>query len=274
MGTANHFKEMFKGATLEADDLFLLESFQIAYLPGWMPEKEFAALLIARPEIKKFLVAKCPGITGFVNSVLEKDGSEEHQQLEACSDTVVWTIADLLVYNKCPDVYDRLPFHDWGFSEVTSIVKLEGKTVIDAGAGTGRVALEAAETAASVFAVEPVSRLRQFIRQKAGEKGLSNVFVVDGFLHELPFPDDFGDVIITSHALGWKLENELREFERVVRKPGTIIHCPGTADSPSKDDTHEALIAPPWRYEFSKYNEADGRKRKYWKHLGHQGQRG
>jgi len=37
---------------LEIDDILLLESFQISYLPGWVPEKEFAAILIARPEIK------------------------------------------------------------------------------------------------------------------------------------------------------------------------------------------------------------------------------
>lgn len=256
---------MFRDATLEIDDLFLLESFQIALLPGWVPERELGVVLVARPEIARFFVARCPEVAGFVESVTaEHPGATDPEQVAACGDEVVWTIADLLVYNKCPEVYDRLPFHGWDFAEVTSIVDLTGKTVVDSGAGTGRVALEAAETAASVFAVEPVSRLRQFIRTKARQRGLRNLYVVDGFADSLPFPDGFADVVITSHALGWRLAEELKEFERVVRSPGVIIHCPGTAVG-VEDDQHAVLIGAPWAYEWSEFDEADGRKRKYWK---------
>lgn len=267
MSCATHFKRMFAGAILEIDDLFLLESFQIAYLPGWVPEREFASVLTARPEIRRFLVTRCPEVSEFVDSVIQKHAERvDDEKLASYGDTVVWTIADLLVYNKCPEVYDRLPFHNWDFTEVTSISDLTGKTVIDGGSGTGRVAVEAAETAAVVFAVEPVSRLRQFIRTKAEQKGLSNLYVTDGFVHALPFPDSFADVVITSHALGWKLQRELKEFERVVKKPGVIIHCPGTAVG-SEDDTHGVLTKAPWSYKFSEYDEADGRKRKYWKEI-------
>ena len=265
MSLADHFRKMFRGATLEVDDLLLLESFQIALLPGWVPEREFGIVLAARPEIARFLVTRCPKVTGFIDAVIQKskDGVVP-QDLKICGDTVVWTIADLLVYNKCPEVYDTQPFHGWNFTEISSIVDLTGKTVLDCGSGTGRVALEAAETAATVFAVEPVARLRQFIRSKARQKGLSNVYVVDGFLHHLPFPDAFADIVITSHALGWKLQKELGEFQRVVRSPGVIIHCPGTAVS-AEDDQHATLVAPPWGYKWSEYEEADGPKRKYWK---------
>lgn len=265
MSSASHFKKMFRAATLDIDDLFLLESFQIALLPGWVPEREFGVILAARPEIARFLVTRCPEVAGFVDSVLQKQsGTLDSMDNAAAGDTVVWTIADLLVYNKCPEVYDTQPFHSWDFAEITSIVDLVGKTVIDGGSGTGRVALQAAETATTVFAVEPVSRLRQFIRAKAREKGLANLYVVDGFVNTLPFPDSFADVVITSHSLGWKLPEELHEFERVVRNPGVIIHCPGTAVG-AEDDQHAALLASPWAYECSEYDEADGRKRKYWK---------
>jgi len=267
MSSATVFKRVFPDVTLEIDDLLLLESFQIAYLPGWVPEREFAVVLAGRPEIARFLRVRCPEVAGFIDSLLQKHaGPGNAEDVAACGDAVVWTIADLLVYNKCPEVYGRLPFHGWDFSEISSIVPLAGKIVIDGGAGTGRVALEAAETAASVFAVEPVSRLRQFMRDKAKRKGLSNLYVIDGFNHALPFPDSFADVLITSHALGWKLQQELAEFERVVRSPGFIIHCPGTAVRGGQDD-HNALIAAPWSYEFSEFDEADGRKRKYWKRV-------
>jgi len=159
------------------------------------------------------------------------------------------------------------PFHKWGFAEVTSVVDLGGKIVVDGGAGTGRVALEAAASADVVYAVEPVSRLRQFIRDKAASRGISNLFVVDGFLDALPFPDGFADVLATSHALGWRLEEELTELERVVKRPGAIIHCPGTAEIASGQRQHEALVSLTWNYAFARFHEADGWKRKYWKYL-------
>ena len=46
---------MFKGASLGVEDLYLLETFQINYFPGWVPEREFAAVLWAYPPVKKFL---------------------------------------------------------------------------------------------------------------------------------------------------------------------------------------------------------------------------
>ena len=187
--------------------------------------------------------------------------------LTRAEDVVVWTIADLIVYNKCPELYDGLEFHGWDFAEVTSITPLGGKVVVDVGAGTGRVALEAALTAYTVFAVEPVARLRRFIREKAASQGRRNVHVVDGFGHVIPLPDDLADVVITSHALGWRLEEELAEFERIAAPGGCIIHCPGTAETPhdkSEYEQHERLVSPDWRYQHARYREADGWKRKYW----------
>jgi SAM-dependent methyltransferase len=258
---------MFRGVTLELEDLYLLESFQIAYLPGWAPERELAGVLWSTPALNRFLARKCPPVADFLNGILAQHPPiSDPEELETATQRVLWTIEDLLVYNKCPEVYDALEFHNWDFTEVTSVVSLDGKSIIDSGAGTGRVALEAALSADSVFAVEPVTRLRQFIRDKAAETGLTNVFVIDGFNHAIPLPNSCGDVLITSHALGWRLEDELQEFERVVKKGGTIIHCPGTACR-SGEEEHLRLVSSDWGCAFATYEEADGTKRKYWKHL-------
>ena len=267
--TYSLFKNIFKGVTFRVEDLYLLESFQISYLPGYLPEREFAAVLWAYPPIKTFLEKKCPEIVTFIKQVMsEYEPAKNEQQLAEYSNTVVWTIADLLVYNKCPQEYDKQEFNKWDFTEVTSITPLDGKVVIDTGAGTGRVTLEAALTAKQVFSIEPVARLRQYIREKAKQKGLTNVFVLEGFQHSIPLPDEFTDVLITSHALGWKLEEELREFERATRKGGIIIHCPGTAEESHNDELkHQRLVSKDWQYEFSRYKEADGWKRKYWKQV-------
>lgn len=259
---------LFEGVHLELEDLYLLEAFQIGYFPGWMPEPELAAVLWSAPSIERFLVKKCPSIAGFVESILaQHKPASNPQELERCTQAVLWTIPDLLVYNKCPEFYDSLEFHNWDFREVTMLTTLHQEEVVDAGAGTGRVALEAAQSARHVFAIEPVARLRDFIRQRASQAGLTNVFVLDGFNHAIPLPDGFADVLITSHALGWRLEKELREFERVVKHDGFIIHCPGTADRPNEEIVHSRLISPDWGYEFSRYRAPDGSKRKYWKRL-------
>jgi len=260
--------DIFRDASLETEDLLLLEDFQIAYLEGGMPEREFAAVLHAHPEIGRFLAKRCPRAGAFVERVVSEHApARDDRELATCSEKVLRTIRDLLCYNRCPEVYDAAEFHNWPFTEVTDITSLAGKVVVDGGAGTGRVALEAAESAKWVFAVEPVTRLRRFVREKAKEACLDNLFVTDGFLHAIPLPGDFADVLITSHALGWKLSDELAEFERVVRGGGFIIHCPGTADRPTYDAVHETLVSAPWNYEFGKYRESDGRKRKYWKEL-------
>ena len=266
MSTFTAFKRMFKGVSLDVEDLYLLESFQIGYLPGWAPEREFAALLWAYPSIKRFLLAKNPALADYVARILAQfEPVGNPQELAACADTLLWTIADLLVYNKCPEAYDSQAFHEWDFAELTTITPLAGKTVVDGGAGTGRVTLEAAQTARHVFAIEPVTRLRQFIRDKAAAAGLDNVFVIDGFNHRIPLPRHFADVLVTSHALGWNLEEELKEFERVVKPGGFIIHCPGTAEVTHEEPLHSRLVSPDWGYAFARYREADGWKRKYWK---------
>ena len=268
MSCASTFRRMFPGVTLTVEDLLLLESFQIGYFPGWVPEREFAAVLWAYPLIRRYLVVRCPAIAGLVQEAMARFGPvQDAQELARCGHELVWAIADLLVYNKCPEAYDSQTFHNWDFAEVTSIAALGDKVVIDAGAGTGRVALEAAHAAREVFAVEPVGRLRHFIRSKAAAAGLRNLFVLDGFQDAIPLPDGFADVLITSHALGWRLEGELCEMERVVKPSGTIIHCPGTADAVEEEQHHGRLISPDWQYHWARYKEADGWKRKYWKQL-------
>ena len=269
MPQADFFKQFFKGANLEVEDLFLLESFQLSYFPGWVPERELAVVLYAYPSIKRYIQKISPDISGFIQTTMDKYGPSRNQEdLEKSEDTLVWSMADLLVYNKCPDVYDGLEFHDWDFNEITSISPLEGKVVVEGGAGTGQVTLRLAGIAWQVFAIEPVSRLRVYLRQRVNSAGKDNVFVMDGFLHATPLPDDFADVFITSHALGWHLEDELPEFERLVKSRGTIIHCPGTSKSSGdQDPTHLALVSPQWGYQESEYVEPDGPKRKYWKQV-------
>lgn len=266
MSNGNKAMREFSDVSLGVEDLLLLEGFQISYLPGWVPERELAAVLWAHPTIRRFMVRKYPPAAPFIDRIVAQHGpADTEQELRDCSDAVVGTLVFELIYNRCPAAYDRLGFHSWDFAEITRVVPLDRKVVIDGGAGTGRVALEAARTAREVYAVEPVTKLREFMRDKASAAGLRNVYVIDGFLHQIPLPKDFADVLVTDHALGWSLQDELAEFERVVRAGGHIVHCPGTAEG--EQETHARLVSSDWSYAFSTYEETDGRKRKYWKQV-------
>jgi len=169
---------MFNGVSLEVEDLYLLESFQISYLPGWVPEREFGVVLQAYPCVRRYLVKRYPPIADFVDQVVaQADPVVDQQELDDCIDQLVWTIADLLVYSKCPEAYDSQEFHNWDFNEIMTITSLHNKVVIEGGAGTGRVTLEAAQAAHQVFADD----LGQAVRAMTTPESHPNLHPMAGY---------------------------------------------------------------------------------------------
>ncbi len=113
MDFVDMLKEMFKEVTFEIEDLFLLEGFQIGYLPDRLPEQELAVVLWAYPVIKRFLVQKHPPIASFIERIMAQSGPvTDPQALAEFSDRAVWSIADLLIYNKFPEAYDAQAFRE------------------------------------------------------------------------------------------------------------------------------------------------------------------
>jgi 2-polyprenyl-3-methyl-5-hydroxy-6-metoxy-1,4-benzoquinol methylase len=258
-------RKRFHDINLEIEDLYLLESFQIGNLVERAPKRELAAVLWAHPSINRFFVKRHPPIANFINTI-QKEYSPvtNEEELTDYADELLWDIADLIIYNKNPEVFDaRAQLESWVFNEITSIVSLENKVIIDAGAGTGKIAFQAARTAKIVFAVEPVSSLRRFIQKKAATKGIRNVYAIDGFLHAIPFPDDFVDVLLTCKAIGWKLEEELKEIERVVKPGGFVVHVPMYQGI--DDPLYTTLTSFAWQYECSEFERGGSYSRKYWK---------
>ena len=66
---ADMLRKMFQGITLEVEDIYLLDAFQIGYLPDRAPRREFAAVLHAYPSITRFLITKHPPIADFIEDV-------------------------------------------------------------------------------------------------------------------------------------------------------------------------------------------------------------
>ena len=105
--------------------------------------------------------------------------------------------------------------------------------------------------------------LINFIREKANIEKCSNIYVIDGFLDSIPLPDNSIDILLTSNAIGWNLEKELLEIERVVKSNGQAIHLMRAIENETENPFHSRLISSDWNYDCSKYQDTTGLKLKY-----------
>ena len=248
MAYSKKLRESFPDITLQAEDLLLLETFQISYLPERVAKKEFATLLSRHPVVHRFLLNKHPPIEPFLARLLKENLPVTNpDEIEDQCQEALWEIADLILYNKYPELFDSMSRIHWDIEEIRAITSPEGKIVADVGAGAGRIAFLLAPYAQTVFAVEPIASLRSYMREKAVSQGTKNLYVMDGTLDRIPLPDDSLDLLITSNAIGWNLGEELEEIERVVKAGGQAIHLIH-ADPAQENPHHENLTAAPWCY--------------------------
>jgi SAM-dependent methyltransferase len=104
--------------------------------------------------------------------------------------------------------------------------------VVDVGAGTGNVALLAADLGARVTAVEPAARLREVIQEVAGARDLT---VVDGTAANIPLPGGSADVLLSNFAVIFAPDPvaAIAEMARVAAPNGRILltsWLPGVVD--------------------------------------------
>lgn len=252
---------------LSFNSLLLLEKVQLSWLPAAVEAGTLAIALQAHPHVEWYLRHKCPPLNPWLDQILPNGKAAEKldpQTVRAAEVRILQSIEDWLVYVTDPQIYDRQTFLNWDSNELTALTQFEGKVILDIGAGTGRLAFVAAAMAQVVYCVEPVSNLREFIRHKARQAGLSNVFAVDGLITQIPFPDQFADITMGGHVFGDDPAQEYAELARVTRPGGMIILCPGNNDQDNV--VHAFLIEQ--GFACSRFEEpGDGMKRKYWKTL-------
>ena len=139
---------------------------------------------------------------------------------------------------KCDWIYG------WNKQRLYEMADFAGKTVLDVGSGSGRLAFAAAEVARFVYSSEPVGCLREFQRRMIREKGIGNVRVVDGMCHCLPYPDDTFDIVMSGHVVGDNVPAEVAELTRVTRSGGWLLDVPG--DQHCMTGLNEQLAADGW----------------------------
>ena len=250
---------------LSINYLLLLDRIQLSWMPGHIPKEELALVMQTHPALEWFLYNKCPEIAPWLDTVKQLSFHNPSNQLVSNAEQIILkTINDWLVYLVNPKIYDTKPFLCWDDKEILELISFSGKTVLDIGAGTGRLTFIGAKDAGVVFAVEPVENLRRYIKEKAADRGFRNIFPVDGLITEIPFPDHFADITMAGFVFGDEPAVECAELERVTKPGGRVILCPGSTDK--ETPAHSTLINH--SYAWSRFETpGDGMKRKYWKVL-------
>lgn len=230
---------------IDADDysfnaFLLMERFQIAHMfnqSGWRNNNDewkhnMGIALNANPAVKWYFINRCPECTGIVEDLsknapnttdLNEIRNAEVYSLASVEDFIVHTTPEVM-FEKCDYI------RGWNKQRLFDLVDLNQKVVLDVGAGSGRLTFAAAEKAKWVYASEPVRTMREFIRDEIARKNIKNIRVLDGFITELPFPDDTFDIVMQGHVLGDDWDNEIAEITRVCRSGGWLLNCPGDSE--------------------------------------------
>ncbi len=231
------------------DCMLRMERFQIRLMLENLDdgtEKAMAAALKANPKVAWLFERKCPEMAGRVKELvrLAPDGLSE-EQVRKMETRVLDEFEDFVVYTTPAVMAEKCDFiYGWDKERLYELCDLEGKTALDVGSGTGRLAFAAAEKAAFVVASEPVASLREFMKDEISRKGIRNMRVCDGLCDCLPFPDNCFDVVMSGHVVGDRFREEVDELTRVAKPGGWLLDVPG--DQHCRTGKNEQLLADGW----------------------------
>jgi SAM-dependent methyltransferase len=251
------------------DVVLLFEEFHLKYIKRTNLQKEFALLFKFRPYIEWFVRNKAPELNQWIDKISldyrnEKINSTDEIRKNELK--IISELEDWVIYVLSPDDYNSQPFNNWDINELLNITDWRNKIVVDIGSGTGKQVFTVAPYAKVVYCIEPVSNLRKYLKNESKRKMYKNIHVVDGLIESIPFENEFADIVMCGHVLGDSLKDELNEMERVTKKGGLIIACPGNIDK--DNEQHEYLTEKGYNWErFLEPGEVigSGYKRKYWK---------
>ncbi len=160
-----------------------------------------------------------------LRNALQPEADNSEGQPASWPDLAARLAWDLLYWNE-PELYDRLtegePLHPGLLREL----RLDGATVLDVGAGTGRLTIICAARAAHVYALEPARPLRDLLCRKLEELGITTVEVLSGWCSSIPLADGAVDLVVSASAFGADAarggDDGLKELRRVTRPGGGI----------------------------------------------------
>jgi ubiquinone/menaquinone biosynthesis C-methylase UbiE len=124
-------------------------------------------------------------------------------------------------FTAAAEAYDRAR-PDYPRSAVTWLVRElrigASTTVVDLGAGTGKLTRPITETGAKVIAVEPVAEMRTRLSETT-----HGVEILDGRAEAIPLPDCSADVVTVGQSFHWfRTDDALVEMHRLLRPGGRL----------------------------------------------------
>ena len=160
---------------------------------------------------------KCPECSAIVKALDEK--SPKTVDASTVRDAELYVLSrveDFVIYTTPERMDTQCDFiYAWDKKRLFELADFQGKTVLDIGSGSGRLAFTAAERAEEVYASEPVDCLREYLRDKIRQENIKNIRVGDGMAHSLPYPDNTFDIVMSGHVVGDNYDTEsFRNFPR------------------------------------------------------------
>jgi ubiquinone/menaquinone biosynthesis C-methylase UbiE len=163
-----------------------------------------------------------------------------------------------LTYWKTPDLYEELiegeQLHPAIFQQLEP--DINGKIVLDAGAGSGRATFECVKYGAwKVYAIDPSPGLLRILQQKIDSQPEScHIIPLQGHFTSLPLPDKSVDTALSCSAFTSDPlqggEPGLAEFRRVIKPGGKLfIVWPRTEDHPWFNQHHFSYVVMPMHEE-------------------------
>jgi SAM-dependent methyltransferase len=133
-----------------------------------------------------------------------------------------------LLYRLEPELYDRLVGAERLHRGVLGWLPRNADTIVEVGAGSGRLTLELIKRAREVVAIEPALPLRRLLNQKLSRVDhRCRARVIDGFFDQLPTADAIADLVVTCSALTPDPRHGgdagLAEMERVCKPSGCVV---------------------------------------------------